>query len=78
MKRLTLTQDDRYDDKYDDDVIGDDDSNLKQDDSSKVNANSKQLDDVISQDEAEKIAKKTANGTVHEIKLEHDDGYAQI
>ena len=54
--------DDKYDDNNDDDIVGDDDgSNIKQKDSSAVNAINTQINETISQDQAIKIAEEAVN-----------------
>ncbi len=70
--------DDKYDDNNDDDIVGDDDgSNIKQKDSSAVNAINTQINETISQDQAIKIAEEAVNGKMTEIKKDQDDGILQ-
>lgn len=70
--------DDKYDDNNDDDIVGDDDgSNMKQKDSSAVNAINTQINETISQDQAIKIAEEAVNGKMTEIKKDQDDGILQ-
>lgn len=66
------------DDNNDDDIVGDDDgSNIKQKDSSAVNAINTQINETISQDQAIKIAEEAVNGKMTEIKKDQDDGILQ-